>query len=252
MKTTKYLIAAAFAATSLFAACKKDNNSTGGAAYDTKLMAPTANINYRVQTIPQRPGYMLQWTSGSMITSEVIFTGTFINGDPVEQRSYEGKGFNTIDLVTPSITNLGVVNVPYNNYLRAIFTIELSPINSLTSLVLKGQYYQIQPPSGIAPFQPVPVELAISTPVALNAVMQSKLRINNGNYIATIAMDVNQLTNGIDDALLSTAARTNGMILISNQSNPNLYGIVVKNLEDYLMNMQLTVEATSSPVSAPL
>ncbi len=250
MKKIKYLIAAAFVSTALFAGCKKyDTTSSGTADYD-RLKAPSANITIQVQTIPQRPGYMLAWTSGQMITSEVMFTGSFLNGDPVEQQSYVSTGFNTIDLVTPSVTTLGSVDVPYHTYLRGFFTIGINPINSVTSLDLKGQYYQIQPPShGIAPFNPVPVEIAISTPVALNSVMLSNLPINNGIYTAIISMDVNQLTLGIDDAALSVAAKTNGAILITNESNPNLYGIVVKNLENYMMNLKLSVNAMSTPAN---
>lgn len=62
-------------------------------------------------------------------------------------------------------------------------------------------------------------------------------------------MDVNQLTLGIDDAALSVAAKTNGAILITNESNPNLYGIVVKNLENYMMNLKLSVNAMSTPAN---
>ena len=84
MKPIKYIIAAAFVTTAMFAGCKKDDTNTGTAAYDTRLMAPAANITFQVQTIPQRPGYMLQWTSGSMITDEVLFRGTFMAGNAVE------------------------------------------------------------------------------------------------------------------------------------------------------------------------
>ena len=251
MKPIKYLIAAALVSSALFTGCTKDASTSGTAAYDTKTMAPMANITFRVQTIPQRPGYMLQWTEGSMITSEVSFTGSFLNGDPVEQQTYQSKGYKVIDLVTPSITTIGTVSVPYHNYLTAMFAVNLNPINSTTSLVLKGQYYQIQPPSGIAPnpFKPVPVIIAISTQATLNGMRLSKLGIDQGNYTVTIDMDVNQLTNGIDDAAMSVAAQTNGTIIISNESNPNLYGVIVKNLESYMMNLQFAVQATGTPVN---
>ena len=144
---------------------------------------------------------------------------------------------------------MGTVRVPYNNYLRGIFTIGLNPVNSVTSLDLKGQYYQIQPPSHTAPFSPVPVEIAISTSVALNSVMLANLPINKGAYTAVISMDVNELTHGIDDAALSIATKTNGAILITNESNPALYGIVVKNLENYMLNVQLSVENMSTPTN---
>ena len=85
--------------------------------------------------------------------------------------------------------------------------------------------------------------------MALNSVMLSNLPINNGIYTAIISMDVNQLTLGIDDAALSVAAKTNGAILITNESNPNLYGIVVKNLENYMMNLKLSVNAMSTPAN---
>ncbi len=249
MKKIKYLIAAALVGTAAITSCNKGDTQYGAAANDN-LAVSNADIIFQVQVNPQRPGYMLQWTAGSMITSEVMFTGTFVNGDPVEQKSYSGKAFNTIDLVTPSVTTVGGVNVPYHDYLRGFFTVALNPINSVTSLELKGQYLQIQPPSGaLAPFVPVPVTIAITTPVALNSVMLSNLPINKSRYVATITMDVNQLTNGIDDAALSAAARTDGGILITNESNPNLYGIVVKNLENYFMNVQLSAQNVNVPIT---
>jgi len=249
MKTIKYLIAAAVVSTALFAGCKKgDTTNTSTGAYD-KLMGPAANITVRVQNIPQRPGYMLQWTSGSMITGNVLFTGSYTGGNAEHQEVYQSNAMAKIDLVTSSVTNLGSVTVPYNKYIRGIFTVGLAPINSVTSLELSGQYYQIQPPSATAPFQPVPVIIAISTTVAVNSVMLYNLPIDRGLYTATISMDINKLTNGIDDAALSAAAKTNGAILITNESNPALYDIVVKNLENYRMNLQLSAVEMSTPAN---
>ncbi len=250
MKTTKYLIAAAFLATGLFAGCKKGDSSYGVAAND-KVMGPTANITFQVQTVPQRPGYMLQWNSGSLITSKIIFNGTILNGNVGELMTFDAPALKTIDLTKSSLTTLGSVNVAYEKYLRASFAADIDPINSVTSLVLQGYFYPVPPPSGVAPFSPIPIEIAISTHAVLNSVMLSNLLINKSNYVATLSLDVNQLTSGISPFMLTTATITNGTILIDNESNPELFGIVVKNLENYMINVQLSAQLMNT-VSNPV
>ncbi len=250
MKTIKYLIAAVIVSTALFTGCKKEDRNDSLTAYEAKKMGPRANITYRLQTIPQRPGYMLQWNSGSVITTNIVFNGSIINGDVGELMSFDSPGLKTIDLTKASLTTLGSVNVAYNKYLRGNFAVEIDPVNSMTSLILNGYFYPIPPPTGAIPFSPVPIEIAVSTHAVLNSVQLANLYIDKSNYIATISLDINQLTHGLTQAMLNGAALTDGTLLISNESNPLLYGIIVKNMENYMLNLQFSAQLmnTANPV----
>lgn len=48
--------------------------------------------------------------------------------------------------------------------------------------------------------------------------------------------NLGQLTNGIDEAMFANAQTTNGVILISNTSNQDLYGMIMGNLQKNMPN----------------
>ncbi len=55
---------------------------------------------------------------------------------------------------------------------------------------------------------------------------------DNSTYKAITTIDLSLITTGVTQAMLNSAVRTNGAILISSAINSNIYNILVKNLHD--------------------
>ena len=256
MKTTKYLLTAAVVSAALFTGCSKKDNNYNLAEDRAMPGPPVSNVTVVLQNIKQRPGYMLQWNSGTLTTADILFTGEHAYGNMVEMVKYNTKVVKSIDLVTPSVTNLGAIAVPLGNYLSGSFGIDLLGISSANSiklanaLYLEGVYYPIPPPGSTATTitDPIPVRVIVNTPVILSSEWLNKLAINRPAYTATMSFNVGHLAAGIDENMLKNAVRTNGTVYITSTSNQNIYKIIVNNLENNLMEVQLSA---SDMLSAP-
>jgi len=252
MKTTKYLLAAVLAGAVLTGCSKKDNNYNI-AAVTALQMKPTASVSLVVQTTGQKPGGMLDWTMGTMTATQIQFDGVQLKGDVFDLAEYTGKTIKSIDILTPSSSTLGALAVPFDTYTRAFFAIKLAPggVTSSTglsnSLFLNGLFYPRNAnTSAKTTIEPVPIQIIVNDPVLMKSVWLANLTLRQRNYSATFVIDVNNITLGIDEAMLNNAVRPYGVIYITKTTNQNLYGIVVRNLENHMMGLQMSAELMNS------
>ena len=249
MKTIKYLLVVALAGAALTGCSKKDSNYNVVA--DNVLPSlPNANLSLVVQTIAQKPGGLVKWDMGGIAATQIVFDGTqFTGGDMLTLAEYTDKAIKAIDIVHPSTTNLGAVLVPFGKYQRVTFGLKLAPVGVTTtaslanSLFLSGSYYSTATANPMArgAFGPVPVQVIINDPVLMNSTWFSKVTLQQSNYAVNFVIDVNNVMAGIDETMLNNAVRTNGVVYITNVSNQNLYGFIIKNLENHLMEARMSV-----------
>ncbi len=264
MKTINYVIAAAMVGAMLSGCSKKDNNYN--MASETIIpAAPKANVSVIVQTMRQKPGYMLQWNTGRITATQLQATGVHLIGNMLQATEYDQKVIRSIDILTPGIFTLGSVAVPYDLYDHMSFGLQLAPVGLTNSgrldnsLYLSGSFYSVPPPDPMRPtasknsFNPVPIQIIVNDAVVMNTAWLDKIRLSEPGYSATLFIDVNSITSGIDDVMLKNAVKTNGVIYITNISNQNLYGIILKNLENHLMEVRMSallLNMSSNPIAA--
>ena len=243
MKTIKYMIAAGIISAALITGCNKENSLESGLTSTAAATNGSANVTYQLRTLLPPAGALIKWDKGSITSSALFFYGSHIEGNMVSKETFEGKAPGTWDLFSSPV--LGTVNVPFNDYLGVSLAVGLSPMNETNPLFLSGVFGK--PPTGniAAPAQPMPVQVVISEPIVLNTVWTSNVVINQPAYTAAILLDMNALTNGIDATMLENAQVTNGTIFITGQSNQNLYGMIVTNLKNNLINVEFSPSLTT-------
>jgi hypothetical protein len=142
-----------------------------------------------------------------------------MNGLEIERKSQSPQN---VYLMT-SINTLGTVTLAPGTYSEVEFKVELTP-GTDPALVLNGQFT-----SG-----------GITTPVLfkVNELLELKNEINNvvvtynSTYSAVTTIDLSLISRGITEAMLNSATRTGGTIVISSTSNTGLYNTMINNIHD--------------------
>ena len=75
--------------------------------------------------------------------------------------------------------------------------------------------------------------LQVNRSVELQTDEDSVTITTDSSYIAVTTIDLSTVTSGITATMLLNAKLTNGTIVISDESNQNLYGMVIDNLEQH-------------------
>ena len=275
MKTLKYMIAAAIMSAALFTGCNKDNsleNSlTGTTADERTITYGTSDVACQLQIILPPAGALIKWDAGTITTNELIFNGANNYGEIMTQQQYIANDDRILNLFGTPV--LGTVNVPYKMFSSASLTVELAPIPNLessetginhpeetNSLMLTGVCNIISPGAAdrssqtgiMPPMQSIPVTLIVKQRIALNSVWVNNVTVNNPGYTANLSLDLGQITNGITLAMLENAQMTNGTIVISGASNPDLYTMIMNNLQNITMSLELDPQNTNqNQLSAP-
>jgi hypothetical protein len=210
MKTHQFLYPF-LAAGLLLTGCKKDNG-TPGFLYQVKVANTTTTVN-RVMA------GTVQWTSGFANAHEIEFEAEKDNTE-VE---YKQQRHQRLDLFAP-LSTLSSVNVPPGRYDEIKFEVEVQPHNGEPAFQLNGQYTS----NGTT----TPVVFKISTPLEIETEKDNFTVTDGGSYTALTTLNLALLTQGITEAQLNNATRTNGTIEISATSNQQLFGIMFDRLRN--------------------
>jgi hypothetical protein len=190
--------------------------------------SPKTNmINLQLVTVPGNPSAGLIWDAGYISVGSLNVEAFEHRGNAFFRDYIESPVGQAVKLFSPA--PLGTLNLPNGWFYNFNFGIMLSPTNaSGSSLSLNGTYKVSNNKPG------TPVQLIINEPLKLMAPLQvSPDLVLSGNSVhqATVFFNLNQLTAGITDAMLSEAQLTNGGVLvISQNSNANLYQRVLANI----------------------
>lgn len=249
----KQIILAALITSAIFAGCTKENNETLIAnntgkritdgpgkevgALNTDVNGVHNNIDgatnapYGImfQFITTRPpGALVQWNGGYMNNSSIGLTACLQVGDMRQRLQFETQTGHLLEFASP--VTLGIVVADPTTYYLMIPRITLMPSNKVSALFLMGT-------TRIQEFAaPVPIEIRIDQPIDLTAEWKQNVTIGKTQVLtAVLSLDLAQVTNGITPGMLVNAERTNGVIVLSANSNTQLYQAIVANLQNNLM-----------------
>jgi hypothetical protein len=199
------------------AGCKKTNDATT-ISYQLTASSPSSTIA-RVAGISRLDGGTLSWDSGYASVRRIRFEA---RKDSVNVK-YENDITQTINLFDP-LQSIGNISLPQGTYTKVEFRADLLP-SSAPSLVLYGQFH-----NGTV-ITPVRFEVTNECNIKGEEAQVTMAAASSHASITTI--DLNVLTSGISASQLSSAAQTAGTIVISPDSNANLYAI----LQDHLQHL---------------
>ena len=214
MKSPNILLGATIALTTLFFIGCSKNNSSGSAAL--KFQVQTTN---RISTIARVDAGDIQWTSGFGSATEIKFEAK-MNGNEVEQKS---QTIQKLDLFS-AISTLGNVTLAPGTYSEVEFKVELNPTSTDAAMELTGKYTS----GGVT----TPVVFRVSDALELKNEKNNVVVTDNSTYKAITTIDLSLITTGISQAMLNSAVKTNGTILITPAINSGIYTILLGNLHN--------------------
>lgn len=164
----------------------------------------------------------LNFTSGSINVSEIDFEA---ESETVEIE-YELKKFVNVDLFNLSPI-LGSVNIPEGTYDEVELKLVLKKSTDNTiPLTLKGTYKDA---NGLS----TPVEFYFNEEYEIEVEAEDVVISSNSDYIGLVNLQLNKLLFNIGSNDLSGATKTNGVIVISSNSNVSLYNKFKANLNAF-------------------
>lgn len=240
------ILAIALAGTVLVGSCKKqdlDLNKAAAATPNTqsltgKPVVPDigALLNYKVVTLTSDKNAILTFFSGNISVTDITFNACKLVGSALEMVQYS-RGLTSTQYQLYGPVSLGNLNIPIAKYQAIVFGMKLGVVNRGSALTLNGSYNQsdvVVPVNKAKTTQggnSVPVHIMVDEPVAMSGTFSPLTFIDKQDYhTITLYVDPTSAVYGITPLMLENADRTNGEIIISNQSNTQLYYIILQNL----------------------
>lgn len=214
----------------VLSSCSKDNATIKAGDGKLSYRVKPTNFTGSVSSTASGSGLVvglnsnssLTWTSGNMNVSEIDFEAQK-NNAKVE---YELKQPVSFDLFNLSPI-LGSITIPEGTYDEVELKLELK--KSATSnipLTLKGTYTN---DSGAK----IPVEFYFNEEFEVEVEAENVVISGNNDYFALINVQLNKFLTNVSSASLNGATKTNGVIVISSTSNPELYTKLKANLKAF-------------------
>lgn len=198
---------------SFLASCKKSNNSASGFTY--KLT--TSN---RATAVGKVETGNISWTTGYATANLLKFEAKNSSGSEVEFKTSVSQ---RVDIFSSLASAIGSINLPQGTYSEIEFKAELAPGGSDAALELNGTFT-----SGAST---TPVVFTVNSPLEIKTERNNVVISDNASYTALTTLNLSQLTSGITEAMLNSATRTNGKIIISASSNTSIYNIMLANMD---------------------
>ena len=214
-KINRILLSASIAAPLFFAACKK-NSSSDPSAFKYKLT--TTN---RSNVVNRIDAGNVTWASGYASATQVKFEAKNSSNAEVE---FKSSAAQRIDLFAPLAASIGNVTLPPGTYHEIEFKAELAPNAPDAALELNGTFT-----SGATT---TPVIFTVNSALEIKTEKNNVVISDNASYTALTNLNLALLTQGITEAMLNSATKTSGKIIISAASNTNLFNIMLANLDN--------------------
>jgi|ERR1043165_1837138 hypothetical protein len=218
MKGTLLFSAALMAAT-LITGCSKDDkySTTGGNNSNSQ-----PQMAYQVKAVNafnsmQRTtaNGTIVWTSGFANPSVIKFEAKQNNS----KLEYEAKNTGQIDLFAFDPMTFGNFTLGPGTYNEIELKIMFKKNGSSPAIQLNGQFTNN--------VMSVPVTLIIDGPLEIKTEQEDVVIDNNTSYIAITDLDLGYFTSDISENMWENADLTNGTLIISENSNENLYNRIV-------------------------
>lgn len=214
---------AATALLPLFFSCKKESASktsnTSSFAYQLNATNASSTLG-RLATTERTDAATIQWKAGTASANQIKFEAKNSNGEVEFKQNIQ----QTIDLFATAPL-LGTLNLSPGTYTEVEFKAFLSPAGNTNALTLNGSFTNNNVTT--------PVSFQVATNVELKAEKANVTVAAGTNYSALNSLDLSVLTSGISQTDLLNATISNGTILISANSNSNIYKTMLANLTSH-------------------
>ena len=201
------------------ASCKKSSSNNNG-SYKTQSLVSyelkAENLNNNVAQ-KSTSGGVVVWTSGFAYPSMVKFDAKQ-NGTEIE---YKSSNTQRIDLMASNNVDFGNFIIPAGTYDEVELTLQFNKNGSDPAIELNGQFTNN--------LLSIPVVLVIDDFHEIKTEQHDVVITDNTSFTAVTVLDLAVITSGITEGLLVNAALTNGKIVISSNSNHDLYKVVIDN-----------------------
>jgi hypothetical protein len=215
MKLIK-ILSAVIISTAALTSCNKMSGSTSGIEYLLKTINPSSAILRTDATAT------ILWTSGSATATEIKLEAKNNNKEVEFKSQNPGK----VDLFASVAGSLGNVVLAAGNYSEVEFKIELNPNGIDPALQLNGNFTNS---SGTS----TPVVLTVNSLLEIKSEQNNVTVTDNASVTALTTLDLSQLTTGVTQSMLNSAAITGGKIIISSSSNTNIFNIIINNFQQH-------------------
>lgn len=216
-----------------FTACQKDTNSTSGnSTLDFKLQAVNKSYSLPVSATGTKStaatSAFVTWDSAQMVVSKLKYEAelksTTSHHDSIEIE-YEWNGPQLINLFDAATILGNYTLVPgYYDEIELKVSGNKKDAGNKPVFFLKGSYTNT---AGIT----IPISFKVYENVEFKSEKDNvEVTADNSIFTSTLLLYLDQLLLGIDPGVLDNASLTAGAIVISADSNSELYEIIMRNL----------------------
>ena len=214
MKLKSFILVAAVSSALFLDSCKK--SSIGASSFKYKMA--TSN---RINVVGKIESGNIAWTTGYGSANLVKFEAKNSSNAEVE---YKTNTAQHIDLFSTLASVLGTINLPAGTYREIEFKAELAPSGSDAALELTGTFT-----SGAIV---TPIVFTVNSAIEVKTERSNVVITDGASYSALANLNMAMLAQGITEAMLNSATRNGGKILISSSSNSGLYAMMLANLDN--------------------
>jgi hypothetical protein len=187
---------------------------------DVSFQLRTQNKNATIVAGRMQSG-TLNWVSGSVFVDKIDFEA---EKDDDQEWELESRVRRKVDLFG-SVAQLGSIQLAPGRYDEIEVELDLGSPAGDTALVLRGTYLNN---SGAT----VPVVFFMRDMIELKAEAENVVLSGTGDYNFLTTFNLAQLTSGVAQSQLNGAALTNGVLVISANSNSSLYSKILSNINN--------------------
>ena len=199
----------------LFTSCKKDDDVNGRISLAVNTTSST-EMNLKSLTAAND----LIFNSGTITIREVVFDGE--SGTLSVSRTIEQVA--NIDYSTGNVTPEVVIEVPAGDYTGVNLGVELQDVNAEPSVVIEGTYTNSSE-------EIIPIRFEFNSGEVFEANAASVSIEAGADMIGKITFDANSWFSTVTREELDNAVITDGKIVISETSNPDIFDIVADRLD---------------------
>lgn len=216
---TKSLVALLFGVLTL-ASCSKDDESASA----------TLNLQFSVNNNPVSTANArlanaetLTFQGGKVTIREVVFDADLADGS--NSISITHEQIAEIDLATGTVTPEVAIQLPANRYESVYLGIEIQDENDIPSVVVNGTFHDSSNES-------VPVRFEFNSGEVFEAEAATISLTEEQDVVGRITFAPHHWFSTISTEQLEAASRVDGVIVISETVNANLFSIVADRLDD--------------------
>jgi hypothetical protein len=238
MKQIKTWAAGLIISTAILAACTKNDmntNTVPDTAAASAAKTAASQVTYQLAATPMMEDGMLQWNSGYITTSALLYKG--LHNDNNTSVSADVNTQNVVTVKLFEAQKLGMISIPVNTYTAGMFSMQLGAANGLPSFALNGTLNYKNAGT--------PVQIVVTDPLTIASAWTDNVLIAmSQKYTVTLSLSLSNVNANITGDMLARADKTNGVILISSTANTGLYHTIVANIQNQALGVTLSSAST--------